>query len=186
VYVALSSPFVLSGKVRSGELLVYHAADAAGDPGHERRSLMTEATAQVSKTIAAPREKVWKALTTPKLMKSFFFGADIETDWRVGRSISFRGEFKGKTYEDKGEIQTFDPEKQLSFSHWSALSGEPDTPEHYHLVMFDLESQGKTTKVTLTQANLTGGVRDSDIKSRKDFEKNWTMVLEGLDKVVTQ
>jgi uncharacterized protein YndB with AHSA1/START domain len=147
---------------------------------------MTEATAQVSKTIAAPREKVWKALTTPKTMKSFFFGADVETDWRVGRLIRFRGEFKGKAYEDKGEIQTFEPEKQLSFSHWSALSGDPDMPEHYHLVTFDLESQGKTTKVTLTQANLTGGVRDSDINHRKDFEKNWTMVLEGLDKAVTQ
>jgi uncharacterized protein YndB with AHSA1/START domain len=99
---------------------------------------MTEAAAQVSKTIAAPREKVWKALTAPKTMKSFFFGG-VETDWRVGRPIRFRGEFKGNACEDKGEIQTFEPEKQLSFSHWSAPSGYPNTPEHYHLVTFDLE-----------------------------------------------
>jgi uncharacterized protein YndB with AHSA1/START domain len=111
---------------------------------------------------------------------------NIETDWRVGGPIRFRGEFKGNAYEDKGEIQIFEPEKQLSFSHWSALSGNPDTPEYYHLVTFHLEPGGKTTKVTLTQANLTGGIRDSDIKHRKDFEKNWTVVLEGLDNAVTQ
>jgi uncharacterized protein YndB with AHSA1/START domain len=49
---------------------------------------MAEATTQVSKSIAAPREKVWKALTTPKAMKRFFFGADIETDWGVGRNLN--------------------------------------------------------------------------------------------------
>jgi uncharacterized protein YndB with AHSA1/START domain len=140
------------------------------------------ATAQVSRTISAPADKVWKSLTTPKTMKRYFFGADIETDWHVGHPIRFRGDYKGKPYEDKGEIQNFEPQKQLSFSHWSELSGEPDAPENYHLVTFDLEPQGNETKVVLTQANLNGSVKESDIKHRKEFEQNWNTVLEGLEK----
>jgi hypothetical protein len=41
------------------------------------------------------------------------------------------------------------------------------------------------TRVTLTQLNLTGGIRDSDIKMRAQFEKTWTAVLDGLEKAVS-
>ncbi|HEY2034185.1 MAG TPA: SRPBCC family protein [Rhizomicrobium sp.] len=146
---------------------------------------MTQTTAQVSKTIDATPHKVWSALTSPEKLKKFFFGAEIETDWKPGHSIRFRGEMKGKRYEDKGEIQTVEKDKVLSFSHWSPLSGTSDTKENYHVVTFDLEPEGSKTKVTLTQSNLDGTVKESDTKNREQFEKNWSAVLEGLDKVST-
>lgn len=94
-----------------------------------------------------------------------------------------KGEYKGKAYEDKGEIMTFAPPRQLSFSHWSGMSGQPDTPENYHLVTFDLVPNGWATKVTLSQANLMGGVTASDKEHRAEYEKNWASVLDGLAKV---
>ena len=118
------------------------------------QATMQQATARVSRTIAASPGEIWKALTNRETLKKFFFGADVETDWQVGHPIRFKGAFKGKSYEDKGEIQRIEPRRHLSFSHWSALAGVPDTPEHYHLVSFDLEPQGEATEVTLTQANL--------------------------------
>src|SRR5471032_2610812 len=48
--------------------------------------------------------------------------------------------------------------QHLSFSHWSAMSGQADAPENYHIVTVNLAPEGKETKVILTQANLTGGV----------------------------
>ena len=113
-------------------------------------------TAQVHKVIAASALEIWTALTTPAALKQFFFGADVVTDWKVGSPIRMKGEFKGKPYEDKGNIVTFDAPRQLSFSHWSAMSGQADTPANYHLVTFDLAPAGEATKVTLSQANLTG------------------------------
>jgi uncharacterized protein YndB with AHSA1/START domain len=101
----------------------------------------------------------------------------------VGSPITMKGEFKGKAYEDKGEILTFDAPRVLAFSHWSAMSGDADAPENYHIVTFELEPAGEKTRVTLSQANLTGGVKDSDIKLRADYEKNWAMVLDGLAKL---
>lgn len=145
---------------------------------------MTEATAQVSRTIDAPADEVWKALTTPEIIKTYFFGADVQTDWKVGSPVRIKGEMKGKAYEDKGEVRSFDPERRLAFSHFSPSTGQADAPENYHLVTYELEPEGKRTKVTLTQSNLTGGVKGSDLKNRAEYEKNWAMVLDGLQKAV--
>jgi uncharacterized protein YndB with AHSA1/START domain/tRNA U34 5-methylaminomethyl-2-thiouridine-forming methyltransferase MnmC len=145
---------------------------------------MMEPTAQVSKVMGATAAEIWTALTTPKLMKTYFLGADISSDFRVGSPITFRGQFKGKPYEDKGEIKTVEPQKRLSFSHFSPMTGQPDVPENYHTVTFDLEPAESGTKVTLTQANLVGGVKPSDRKQRAEFERNWMSVLDGLKKMV--
>jgi uncharacterized protein YndB with AHSA1/START domain len=144
---------------------------------------MQELTAQVEKTIHASPPEVWGALTTPAKLKKFFFGSDVETDWKMGSPISMKGEFKGKKYEDKGKVLAVEPQQRLSFSHWSAMSGHADTPENYHVVTFDLAPAGKQTKVTLSQANLTGGVTPSDIAHRAEYEKNWSTVLDGLGKL---
>ena len=146
---------------------------------------MSEPTAQVSRVVAAPADEVWTALTTPETVKRFFMGADVTSDFRVGSPIRFKGEFKGKSYEDKGEILEAEPRRRLSFSHYSAMSGAPDAPENYHVVTFELQPDRDSTKVTLTQSNLKGGVKPSDVEHRQDYEKNWAGVLDGLNQAVT-
>jgi hypothetical protein len=63
------------------------------------------------------------------------------------------------------------------------MSGQVDAPENYHIVTFSLAPEGKETKVTLTQANLMGGVTPSDVAHRAEYEKNWSTVLGGLAKL---
>jgi uncharacterized protein YndB with AHSA1/START domain len=145
---------------------------------------MEDITAQASKAIAASPEAIWTALTTPALVKRYFFGAEVDSDFRVGSPIRWRGEFSGKKYEDKGEVLEARPNERLRMSHWSPLEGTPDAPEHCHVVTYDLRPQGERTLVTLSQSNLTGGVRPADREKRQEFEKNWAMVLDGLEKAV--
>lgn len=145
---------------------------------------MKQPTAEVTTEIRATPAQIWKALTTPSLLKKFFMGSDIECDFKVGSPISFRGVFKGREYEDKGEIKTADQDRRLAFSHYSPLSGQPDTPDNYHLVSIELVPGGSGTIVTLTQTNLMGGPTPSDGKMRAEYEKNWAGVLAGLKKVV--
>jgi len=147
---------------------------------------MQEHTARVETLIEAPASRVWKALITPSTIKKYFFGANVETDWGVGNPIRWRGESKGKPFEDKGEVLVFQPESRLRMSHWSAMSGTTDAPENYHTVTFDLKPESKGTRVVLTQGNLTGGVRETDIQNRSEYEKNWAMVLENLAKVIQE
>jgi uncharacterized protein YndB with AHSA1/START domain len=148
------------------------------------QSTAPEQTAQVSRMVTASPDEVYDALTSPAQLKQFFFGADVQSDFKVGSKVRMKGEFNGKPYEDKGEVKEAVPGERLSFSHWSGASGQPDTPENYHLVTFELEPAGEATKVTLSQANLTGGVTASDREHRADYEKNWQGVLDGLAKTV--
>jgi uncharacterized protein YndB with AHSA1/START domain len=144
-------------------------------------TFMAVQASQVQTTINAPPPAVWKALTTASTLKQFFFGSDISTDWSVGSPIRFRGEWKGKPYEDKGDIQAFDADKRLSFTHWSPLSGMEDRPENYHIVTFELRPVSDGTEVILTQTN-QNDAEPLTPENREEYAKNWTMVLDGLKK----
>lgn len=144
---------------------------------------MTVQASQVSTTVNAPPKKVWDALTDKEKLRSFFFGSEIDSTWKVGSPITFRGEFNGHRYEDKGVIKTAQPEKKLSFTHWSSLSKMPDKPENYHIVTFDLAPAGKGTEVTLTQENQNESEPRTP-KVTEELKKNWSMLLSGLKKVV--
>jgi uncharacterized protein YndB with AHSA1/START domain len=145
---------------------------------------MAQATAQVSRTLDAPADKVWDALVHPEA-RSFFMGAEVQSDFRVGSPIRFKGEYKGKAYEDRGEILEAEPSRRLSFSHYSPMSGAPDAPENYHVVTFELQPDKDMTRVTLTQSNLKGGVKDADVQHRAEYEKTWAAVLDSLSQAAT-
>lgn len=137
---------------------------------------MPEDTVTVRKTIDAPAAEVWSALTTPRTIKKYFFGSEVESDFRPGSPIVWRGDHEGKHYEDKGEIQAVEPERSLTFTHYSKMSGKPDKPENYATVTYGLEKKGDQTEVTVTQKNCMG--------HEEETRKNWSMVLDGLKKTV--
>ena len=148
------------------------------------RLAMSEYTAEVSTTIAATTKQVWAALIDPNAIEKYFMGATVKTDWKVGSSITWSGEWKGKPFQDKGKILVYEPEKQVSYSHWSPLGGTDDQPENYHAVTMTLHAAGSSTRVDLTQSNLDGKVTETDRKGRAEYEKNWSGMLESLKGVV--
>ena len=135
---------------------------------------MHEPIVSVSRTIAASKDKVWKALTRKEMM-----GAKVETDWQVGHPITFSGEWKGKPFKDKGEIRKFDEGKELSYTHWSERPGQAEPPENYHLVRYELEPRGEMTRVTLSQINM-GRKTDVDEATQAEFKRTWSAMLDGL------
>jgi len=136
------------------------------------------ATAQT--IIKAPASKVWAALTEPDLIKQYMFGATVKSDWKKGSEITWEGEMNGKPYHDKGEILVIDPDKTVSYTHYSPLAGLPDQPESYHTVTIELSASNDQTRVTLTQDK-----NDSE-KAKEEAAKNWNAMLEGLRKVVQE
>ena len=136
------------------------------------------ATADVE--IAASATRVWTALTDPVEIKTYFFGTDVETDWKPGSVIVWRGEYEGSAYEDKGEIVEVEPGRRLKMTHFSPMTGQADEPENYHTLTYDLTEQGAITHVSLSQDN------NPDEKSKSHSEKNWTAMLDGLKKYVEQ
>ena len=136
--------------------------------------------AQATTTIAAPADRVWDALTNPEKIKQYMMGATVTSDWKPGSPITWKGEIKGKAFEDKGRIQRVEPRKALEYTHYSPLSGEPDVPENYHVVTVTLSPDGAGTRVDLTQTN------NPTDDGRKHSEGNWNQMLSGMKKIVEQ
>ena len=134
--------------------------------------------AKAQTTIDTSVDKVWKALTDPKMIKEYMFGTTVTSDWEEGSEITWKGEMNGKKYEDKGKILEFAPEKKLKYSHFSPLSGQPDKPENYHDVTITLKEGKDKTDVTLTQN------RNGSEKEKKEAEKNWDAMLGSLKKLL--
>jgi uncharacterized protein YndB with AHSA1/START domain len=136
--------------------------------------------AKATTSIGAARRRVWEALVTPDAIKHYMFGADVESDWSKGGKITWKGEMKGKKYEDKGVILKIDPTNTLQYSHFSPLSGKADKPENYHTVTITLSGSGNKTEVSLSQDN------NPNEDARKESAKNWGAMLDGLKNFVEQ
>ena len=130
--------------------------------------------AEASTTINAPAARVWEALTKPELIKQYLFGTDVISDWKVGSPIIYRGEWQGKPFEDKGKILEMEREKTLVSTHWSPLSGVPDTPENYHTVSYRLKENDGKTEVTINQDN------NATEEEKEHSAQTWRQMLEGL------
>jgi uncharacterized protein YndB with AHSA1/START domain len=134
--------------------------------------------ANAKTSIESTKSRVWQALVSPEAIKQYMFGADVESDWNEGSAITWKGEMKGKKYQDKGIILKIDPEQILQYNHFSPLSGKPDKAENYHTITITLSGSGNKTEVTLCQDN------NADEAARRESEKNWGIMLAGLKNYV--
>ena len=134
--------------------------------------------AKAAASIEADKRKVWDALVSPDAIKQYMFGADVQSKWSEGSGITWKGEMKGRKYEDKGVILQIKPNRTLQYSHFSPMSGKPDKPENYQTVTIDLTGTGNETEVSLSQDN------NSDESARRESEKNWKSMLQGLKEYV--
>lgn len=127
--------------------------------------------------IDASPHRVWEALTDPDQIASYMFGSRVRTDWRPGSPITWRGEYDGRSYEDKGEIVAVTTDERLELTHFSPLSGAPDVPESYHSLVYALEPDGTGTRLTLTQDN---NASEEEADRATD---TWAQVLAGIKEV---
>ncbi len=139
---------------------------------------MTNSTATASIMLNATPQRVWEALTDPAQIKEYLFGTTTTTDWKKGSPITYKGEWEGKAYEDKGTIIDIQPQKLLHTTYYSSMSGKEDKPENYSNVIYKLDAEGDKTRLTITQDNA------GDEASKEHSQNNWNMVLESLKKLV--
>ncbi|MDD1668669.1 MAG: SRPBCC domain-containing protein [Methanomicrobiales archaeon] len=105
------------------------------------------------------------------MIKEYLFGTQVSSDWKVGSPIRYRGVWQGRTYEDKGVVLGVVPEKVLETSYWSSMSGLPDKPENYKMVMYELTPEQEGTRLTITQDN------NATEEERDHSEQIWRVVL---------
>jgi uncharacterized protein YndB with AHSA1/START domain len=139
---------------------------------------MTNITCAVTFDINAPKQAVWDALVNPDKVKQYFFGTNLICDWKVGCPIRFTGEWEGKPYEDKGTVLEYQHEGRLSYDYYSAFSGQPDLPDNYQTITYEVSEKDRVTTLVITQSNC----RSEEVKAHS--ESNWKMVMDGMKKLV--
>ncbi len=132
----------------------------------------------VTETINVPAAKVWAALTTPEIIKKYFFGSDAKSDWKVGSPLIYSGSWQGKTYEDKGKILALEPDKLLKHTYWSSMSGIEDKPENYVTVTYELAEKDGKTEISVTQDNIPSE------EMKVHSAENWKKVLKGMKELL--
>lgn len=122
----------------------------------------------------APQSRVWKGLTDPELVKTYFFGTELSADWKKGGKIFFRGAWEGTAYEDKGTILEIEPGKLLRYDYFSSFSGQEDLPENYGDITYLLTEESGGTRLDIIQKNI------ETAEKKTHSEENWKMLMGAL------
>ena len=136
--------------------------------------------ATTSTSIHATPAEVWEALVNPSIIKHYLHGTDTITDWKLGSPITFTGEWQGKPYIDKGTILEINPQRVLSYSYWSSMSGTEDFDDNYAHVTYHVSEYDEETTLTITQDNL------NDDEEVVKAEENWMNVSKTIKTLVEQ
>jgi uncharacterized protein YndB with AHSA1/START domain len=130
--------------------------------------------------VAAPRRLVWQVLTSSGSRPEIMFGAQVDSDWRLGSAITWSGEFQGTAFEDHGRIIELEDRQEpwrIVLTHFSPLSGLPDIAENYHTLRFELDEVDGGTRVTLDQDN------NPTREAAEHSQANWAQMLRGVKTV---
>ncbi|WP_020393211.1 SRPBCC domain-containing protein [Kribbella catacumbae] len=135
---------------------------------------MADYVATAETEISASPEQVWDVLTDPEQIRKFMFGAEVKTDWQEGSPITWEGVYEGKEYTDKGEILAVEKARLLKVTHYSPLGGQPDVPENYHTLTYELSPSESGTRLSLSQDN-NGSQEEAD-----HSRGMWEMLVKGV------
>ena len=119
-------------------------------------------------------DKVWFALTDKEMIKQYFWGTEINSDWKEGSPISYSGTWEGTAYEDKGFILKIEKNKTLKHSYWSSFWGTEFNPDDVSIITYELSENGDVTTLTVTQEGF------KDQQSRDHSVGNWNGILTNI------
>ena len=134
--------------------------------------------ATTSISIHATPAEVWQALTNPTIIKQYMYGTETTTNWELGSPITFTGEYQGRPYIDKGVILDINPERVLSYSYWSSLSGTDDFEDNYAHIAYHISAFDEESILVITQDNL------EDDEEVIKAEENWMNVSKEIKRIV--
>jgi uncharacterized protein YndB with AHSA1/START domain len=137
-------------------------------------------------TINSPASAVWDVLTNPKQTKKYMFGCETISDWTVGSSLLWKGNYEGKEMIFvKGNIIEIEPNKVLKYTVIDPNASYLDLPENYLNVAYELDEQNGKTTLIVTQDGFENAA-DGE-KRYKDTYNNgdgWNPILKAIKDII--
>ncbi len=139
---------------------------------------MTQFSLKTAIEIKAPASKVWEALTEPAIVKQYFFGTDLTSDWEQGSPITWEGEWEGNAYKDTGTILEIEPGTRVKYNYWSSMAGTENVPENYVDITYELVEAGGSTTLFITQEKI------KTEEAKQHSEQNWQWVFGKMKEMI--
>jgi len=116
-------------------------------------------------------ERLWEAITDPKLRAKYTFGVGVESDWTDGSPYRAVHAASG-TAISEGENLEVDPPRRLVQS-FNALWGDDVKAEGTSRVTWEIEQVQDSCRLVVTHDQMREGANDQ-------IYGGWPMVLSGL------
>jgi uncharacterized protein YndB with AHSA1/START domain len=116
-------------------------------------------------------EKLWRALTTPEIIKKYRFGMSVESEWKVGSTWRM---YADGSLMDSGEILESVPPKRLVMSWLNEWKPEFKA-EGNSCCVYEIEPTGESVKLTLTHS-----IERPDSMFIGAVAEGWPMVISNL------
>ncbi len=132
---------------------------------------MSTAPLTLEKTIHAPKEKVWKALTDSIELAEWFFDAPA-FQAKTGQSFSFELRKNRKAYVHFCKVTEVSEENRLSYT-WRYKGYKGDSE-----VSFELFPEGDRTRIKVAHRGIETFPSDNADFSATSFEEGWNTLLD--------
>ncbi len=142
-------------------------------------STQTRYSIRLTTRVQAPRSKAWDLLVDPEKLSGLFWGSTVESDFRVGSPIVWKGSWQGKPFEDRGTVKKRKDGKLIQLSHWTPSLGTPEQDESGHNILtFQLDDDGDGVQVTFLHENI------ATPEMKEHSEKNWVQLLQRMKEML--
>ena len=118
--------------------------------------------------IRATPEQVWQALTDPELTKQYYYGTEVQSDWKPGSPMVYRN--PDGTESIQCEIVEVEPASRLV--HTFYFPGTDETPSR---CTWTIEARGDATLLTLTHDEF-----DGETATFRSVAHGWVPILSGM------
>jgi uncharacterized protein YndB with AHSA1/START domain len=123
--------------------------------------------------IDAEIEDVWDVLVNPRKAGELFWGSTVESDFKVGSPIVWKGTWDGKPFEDRGIIKEMRKGEVLQYTHWSTAAPVP-TEKERNLITVRLQKRPNGVQVTFQHENI------ASLSMKEHSEGMWKQLLGKL------
>ncbi len=121
--------------------------------------------------IRTTKDRLWKAITDPESTSRYYYGTAVESDWKPGSPVVYRGDDRNPVLE--GKVLEVSPGRKLVTTF--TMSNPEGRKERPSRVTWQIDEMGEVCKLTLIHDDF-----DGETPTYKSVESGWNPVLSGL------
>lgn len=116
-------------------------------------------------------ERVWEALTHPGMTKQYYYNSEVDSDWKTGSSVRWKGRYQDRDIDVQGKVLEVIPGRMIKYSGFDRLAaGDISRSGDIHIT-HEIIPQGRQTKLLTTMDHFEGDETRAEYAAEQwDFE----------------